>query len=101
MRKYFYLLLVTVGLSSGGCVSPPPDEDLALAEAAVLAAKEAKADQLAPEWYQKAEEGLSRARRAKEAKEFDLAKKLLLRARGFAEKAEEISILNAEKGGAL
>lgn len=99
MRQYFYLLLIM--LSFLGCVSPPPDEDLALAEAAVFAAKEAKADQLAPEWYQKAEEGLNRARRAKEMKEFDLAKKLLLRARGFAEKAEEISILNAEKGGAL
>ncbi len=100
MRKYFYLLLITVYLSLGGCVSPPPDEDFALAEAAVLAAKEAKADQLAPEWYQKAEEKLSRARRAKEAKEFDLAKKLSQQSRSFAEKAEEISILKAEKGGA-
>lgn len=97
MRKYFYLLLIM--LSFLGCVSPPPDEDLALAEAAVLAAKEAKADQLAPEWYQKAEEGLSRAKRAKEMKEFDLAKKLSQQSRGFAEKAEEISILKAEKGG--
>ncbi len=83
----------------GGCVSPPPDEDLALAEAAVFAAKEAKADQLAPEWYQKAEEGLNRAKRAKEMREFDLARKLSRQSRGFAEKAEEISILKAEKGG--
>lgn len=90
---------MAVHLGGGGCVAPPPDEVLAIAEAAVNAAKEAKADQLAPEWYQRAEEELGRAKRAKEAREFDLAKKLALRTRGFAERAEEIAILKAEKGG--
>lgn len=100
MRKYFYLLLIAIYLGGGGCVAPPPDEEFAIAESAVAAAKEAGGDRLAPEWYQRAEEELRRAKRAKEAKEFDLARKLSLRARDFAEKAEEIAILKAEKRGA-
>jgi len=96
---FFNSLLIVVYLGGAGCVAPPPDEEMAIAEAAFSAAKEAKGDQLASEWYQKAEDELSRARRARNAKEFDLAKKLALRARNFAEKAEEISVLKTEKGG--
>lgn len=99
MWKYLFLLGIAICLWEMGCVAPPPDAEMAIAEAAVAAAREAKGDQLAPEWYQRAEDDLNRARRAKDAKEFDLAKKLALRARNFAEKAEEISVIKTEKGG--
>lgn len=99
MWRYLLFLWGVIYLAGVGCVAPPPDEEMAIAEAAVSAAKEARGDQLAPEWYQRAEDELNRARGAREAKEFDLAKKLALRARSFAEKAEEISVIKTEKGG--
>ncbi|MBI3018471.1 MAG: DUF4398 domain-containing protein, partial [Deltaproteobacteria bacterium] len=66
-----------------------PEEELILAETAVEAAREAKADFHSPALFQQAEDHLKAAQKARSERDFDQARTLALRAKEFAEKAEE------------
>ncbi|MBI2645782.1 MAG: DUF4398 domain-containing protein [Deltaproteobacteria bacterium] len=80
------------------CVTSIPEEELVLAQTAVEAAQEAKADFHSPALFQRAEDYLKAAQKAKSERDFDQARTLALRAKEFAEKAEEEAVIKQEKG---
>ena len=90
------LLMLFLGLL--GCVTSIPEEELVLAETAVEAAREAKADFHSPALFQRAEDYLKAAQKAKSERDFNQARTLALRAKEFAEKAEEDAVIKQEKG---
>ncbi len=99
IRRAFCVGLLFLGLQiMTSCVTVIPEEELMLAETAVEAAREAKADFNSPELFQKAEDYLKAAQKAKSERDFDQAKSFALRAKEFAEKAEEESVIKQEKG---
>src|SRR3989338_167067 len=81
-----------------GCITSIPEEELVIAETAVEAARDAKADFYSPSFFQKAEDYLKAARKAKSERNFSQAKPFALRAKEFAEKAEEEAVFKQEKG---
>lgn len=68
-----------------------------LAETALEAAKEAKADIHSTQYFQKALDYLKASKKAKQDREFDLAKKFALQAMSYAEKAEDEAVLKQEQ----
>ena len=70
-----------------------PEEELVLAETAVEAAREAKADFHSSALFQRAEDYLKAAQKAKSERDFNQARTLALRAKEFAEKAEEDAVI--------
>ena len=71
---------------------------MAIAQVAVDAARSAKADVQTPQLFQRAEYTLREAKRARKNRNFDIARRLAIRAKQLAEKAENKSVLKREIG---
>ena len=80
-----------------GLVTTRPKEEMSFAQAAFLAAKEAKADTNSPQLYRKAELLYLKAKSAYRRKYFNKAKEYALQSQKFSEQAE----FEAEKKQAL
>ena len=91
-------LVVPLGLGLTGCASYIPDKEIAIAEAAVEAARGARADSYAPRLFQQAQESLRLAKRAHQEREFGVAKEYAVDARVQAERAENFAVLQRERG---
>jgi Domain of unknown function (DUF4398) len=86
-------------LISMGCQHNPPIEEYTLARTALSAAKKAGGNRYAPSYFHSAEESyLSGEARFKE-NEYDQSRELFVKARQFAEKAENIARLQKFKTG--
>lgn len=72
-----------------------PKMELSMAAAAFLAAKEAKANTLAPSLYRKAEIYFLKAKSAYKRKYFNKAKQYSLLSKQYSEKAELVAIKHA------
>ncbi len=81
----FSLLLI---VSACGLTTTRPKLEMSLAAAAYLAAKEAKADTLAPNIFRKSEEYYLRAKSSYRRKYFNKAKQYAILSKRFAEQAE-------------
>ena len=93
MRLFLVLFLM---LWVSGCASYVPEEEMVIAEAAIKAARTQEAHTVAPQLFQRAEESYRLAKRAFEDREYDLAKSLAIKARDFAEKAENTAVLKQQ-----
>lgn len=83
-----------LSLSACAIFATRPIQEMSNTTAALKAAKEVKADILAPELYRQAREWFFRARKAYRFKDFALSHQYTRRARLFAEKAEFEAIRN-------
>lgn len=95
MTKTLYLIMFF--LWGCGLVTTRPKEEMSFAQAAFLAAKEAKADVRSPQLYRKAELLYLKAKSAYRRKYFNKAKEYALKSQQFSEQAE----FEAEKKQAL
>lgn len=93
--KRLFLSLFILFLGSCSLTASRPKEELALATAAFISAREANAHISAPDLYRKAEYYLIKARETYRKKFFDQAKDYALLAKKFAEDAEFISLKKA------
>ena len=92
-RLWIYSFLLLFGACS--LTASRPKEEMSIAAAAFVAAREANAHISAPELYRKAEYYLLKARETYRKKYFDKAKDYALLARKFAENAEFIALKKA------
>src|SRR3990167_2724604 len=91
MKKLFlFTTLVLFGCTSTGYY---PARDMALAEAAVAAAKEVHAERLASDKYQFAVESLGRAKAYEKEGKYSASKRAARAAVKYAEEAEEIAVM--------
>lgn len=86
-KNRFLILFFIVSLAFAFGCAKKPDEELSSAEAALKAAQEAGAQELAPEEYQAAEDLIRRAKELISQGKYDEAKELLRQARAKAEEA--------------
>lgn len=86
MLKWRVLLLLL--LVSCGLATTRPKQEMSLAQAAFLAAKEAKAEVHSPQLYRKAEIYYLKAKSAYKRKYFNKAKQYATLSTKFAERAE-------------
>ncbi len=93
MKRLIFILTIL----AFGCASHIPEEEMMLAQVAIEAAKEAKADVLSPRNFQRAEDFLRAAKKAKEDRDYGMAKHLALQAKSVAEKAEDEAVLKQEQ----
>ena len=84
-KSLLFFLIIALAFAYG--CAKKPDEELSSAEAALQAAQEAGAQELAPEEYEAAEELLKRAKELIAQGKYDEAKELLQQARAKAEEA--------------
>ena len=96
MLRKLVLLVLFVVLT--GCASYIPEQEIAIAQVAVDAARSAKADVQTPQLFQRVEYTLREAKRARKNRNFDIARRLAIRAKQLAEKAENKSVLKREIG---
>ena len=91
------ILIFSFILFFGACslTSSRPKEEMSLATAAFLAAREANAHISAPDLFRKAEFYLLKARETYRRKNFDKAKDYALLAKKFAENAEFVALKKA------
>lgn len=87
MRKLLLFSLI-FSLWSCGLATTRPKVEMRLAAAAFMAAKEAKAQTLAPGLYRKAEFYYLKAKSSYKRKYFNKAKQYAILSKDFAEKAE-------------
>jgi hypothetical protein len=99
--KRVWHLFFTLSFLITGCVGAPPNEDYNLAHAAIEAAKIADAPRYAPGLFEQAEQFYKLARTQYSEREYSAAQKNFIRTRQYAEKAENISILQRVKSGGL
>ncbi|OGQ35355.1 MAG: hypothetical protein A3F16_05445 [Deltaproteobacteria bacterium RIFCSPHIGHO2_12_FULL_43_9] len=91
MKKIFlFVLILSAGCSSAGYY---PTRDIALAEAAIAAAKEVHAERLASDKYQFAVESLGRAKAYEKQGKYSASKRAARTALQYAEEAEEIAVM--------
>ncbi len=81
-------IFLTVALFMVGCASSPKDE-IGAAEAALRAARDARAQDCAPKQFQSAEEMMAATYRYDDAEEFDKAKDAAITAKELAEVAKK------------
>lgn len=94
------ILCLCLSSSLGGCVLPPPPfEDYNLARAAVQAAQEADSPRISTNLWNRADEEFRLGERAYRDKEFDQAKRHFLKARKYAERAENVTRLKKFQSG--
>ncbi len=86
MKKILLLGLLMFSTFAVGCKQPPLEE-IASAEAAIQAAREAQAEEYATETFNAAENKLAKAYREIDAEEYDLARANAIGARELAEAA--------------
>lgn len=92
----FYFLVAGLASSLGGCAitATRPIQELSNTAAAIRAAKEVRADILAPEIYRQAREWYAKARRENKFKNFKEARIYTRKARLYAEEAELEALKN-------
>ncbi|RKY59237.1 MAG: hypothetical protein DRP95_05250 [Candidatus Latescibacterota bacterium] len=96
MRGKVMMLGALVVLGLWGCAKPPTQE-LEAAKAAVQAARDAEAQVYAPEEIKAAEKALSDAETKVQAKKYDEARTLAVKAKELADQAKELAAKNKEK----
>jgi hypothetical protein len=82
------MVVLSFNLLSCGIATTRPKLEMSLAANAYIAAKEAKAPTLSPNYFRKAENYYLRAKSAYKRKYFNKAKEYALKCKEFAEKAE-------------
>lgn len=96
------IVLVIIGLFNLnliGCVGPAPLDDYTLAYASLEAARTARAGKFAPGYLNQAEEYYRQAVVDYDERQYKEAKENFLRARQFAEKAENYTVLKKAETG--
>ncbi len=88
------IVLSLVVLSGCSLTATRPMQEMSYTSAAIRAAKEVQADNLAPETYRQANEWFRKARKEYRLKNFKQAKDYADKARSLAEQAEFDSIVN-------
>lgn len=97
MTRIFLIVLIFI---SAGCQSVPrPDEDYALARAAIEAARAVQAARHSPGYWHQAEEAYRKARILYNDRDWKGAQEEFIRARIAAEKAENSARLIRQKTG--
>ena len=91
MFRFISLLLSAFFLCS--CVAPAPFEEYALAQAALEGARQAKAKQHGPRYYQVAQSYFRQAEVHFKNKNFDKALQYFRKSKDMAEKAERVSFM--------
>lgn len=91
MLKRFVFLALIFTLGACGLATTRPKLEMRLAQTAFLAAKEAKAQTLAPGLFRKAEFYYLKAKSSYKRKYFNKAKQYAVLSQKFAEKAEFVS----------
>ena len=87
--KYLSIIFTFMILASGcGLATTRPKLEMSLAQEAFIAAKDAKADELSPNLYRKAEIFYLRAKSAYKRKYFNKAKEYAEASQKFSEQAE-------------
>jgi len=86
MLKWQTLLLFT--LISCGLATTRPKQEMSLAQAAFMAAKESKAEIHAPQLFRQAEDYYLKAKSAYKRKYFNKAEEYALKSKQFSEQAE-------------
>ncbi len=92
MKIKVYLIIFTFIFQSCGLTTARPKLEMSLAQAAFIAAKNAKSDEHSPQFYRKAEVYYLKARSAYRRKYFNKAKSYAELSRKFSEKAEFATI---------
>ena len=88
----FILVLSFSFLTACGLATTRPKLEMSMAAAAFMAAKEAKAETLAPNIFRKAEEYYLKAKSSYRRKYFNKAKQYATMSQKFAEQAEFLAI---------
>lgn len=86
--KYVSILFLISLLSACGLATTRPKLEMSMAAAAYMAAKEAKAETLAPNIFRKAEEYYLKAKSSYRRKYFNKAKQYATLSQKFSEQAE-------------
>jgi hypothetical protein len=95
MTKNFFLISLLVILTACGLATTRPKLEMSLAQSAFLAAREAKAQTLAPGLYRKAEFYYLKAKSSYKRKYFNKAKQYAILSKNFSERAEFVAIRKA------
>ena len=99
MQKIVALISFLWLLNLVGCVGNPPLEEYTLAKIAIDAAKAVDAPRHSSGYYHQAEESYTKAKELYNDRDYVAAKKLFLRAKQTAEKAENSARLIRYKNG--
>ena len=91
MVKFFTTLLLIFFLGACGLATTRPKTEMALAQTAFLAAKQANAQSLAPNIFRKAEFYYLKAKSAYRRKYFNKAKQYAILSQKFSEQAEYVA----------
>jgi len=91
-------ICLLAALVASGCAKPPVSE-IASAEAALQAAKEAEAPKYATDLYNDAEGAMTETYRLRDAKQYPEAKTRALETRDLAEQARDLALERAAEGG--
>jgi hypothetical protein len=95
-KALLIFLLTTILLSAScGLATTRPKLDMSLAAAAFIAAKNAKAQSMAPGFFRKAEFYYLKAKSAYKRKYYNKAKQYSILSRKYSEKAEYVAIRKA------
>ncbi len=95
MTRLVPLLCAFFLLAACGLATVRPKEEMGLAAAAFMAAKDAKAQTLAPGLFRKAEYFYLKAKSAYKRKYFNKAKQYAITSKKFSENAEYVAIRKA------
>ncbi len=82
-----------------GCATTPPSEEFALARTALEAAKEQDASRYAPTYFHQAEEAYRKGEIAYRDQEYAVAEESFVKARAFAELADNSARAQKFKSG--
>ena len=95
-----HLLLLLLSIFVGvGCAGPKPIEEIVLAKAAMQAARQVGAQSVAPGFYHKSEESYRLGSIALKGNYNNEAKRYFVKARRYAEKAENATRLKKFRSG--
>ncbi|NOT78789.1 MAG: DUF4398 domain-containing protein [Bacteriovoracaceae bacterium] len=92
MKKIIHVLFCLLILSACGLTTTRPKLEMAMAQTAFLAAREAQADVKAPSLYRKAEYFYLKAKSSYKRKYFNKAQQYALLSRKYSERAEYVAI---------
>ena len=95
MTKNFFLISLLVILTACGLATTRPKLEMSLAQSAFHAARQAKAQTLAPGLYRKAEFYYLKAKSSYKRKYFNKAKQYAILSKNFSERAEFVAIRKA------
>ncbi len=100
MKKFFFIVLLGLGLGILGCqTGPVPLDEYTIARAALDAARDVQAPRLSPGFWHQAEEAYRKGRLLYKDSRWDEARIEFIKARHAAEKAENSARLNRQRTG--